>query len=233
MPTALLFRTKPFSLAVLAVLLALTPPLNAGSRRHHHSGISYSLHLGHYGGHHYGYGYGLHGYGYRPYAYSYRYYPYPDYGYDDYDDSVYLDTYTDSRDSRNNWRLLASGRYRQAMDGFSREAKSYPDKGTPKIGYALTAAASGDLRKGVWAMRRAAEYDPQALRELRPDSDTVKLIDDLQKRYHNYRSYNLSPKDAGFMITSLHLLRGDDTEYDALAPEDRARSTENLRQLIR
>ena len=78
--------------------------------------------------------------------------------------------------SVNAWESLAQGDARRALSQFWLEAQSYPKAGLPKIGYSLSAAASGDLKQGVVAMRRAFKIDPDTLRHYQLDPRLQPLV---------------------------------------------------------
>lgn len=103
-----------------------------------------------------------------------------------------------------NWDALAQGSYHSALRGFGDEATAQPRKGTPKIGYALASAMSGDLDRGAWAMKRALKYDPESLNYLQLDAEFKPVLEDLIGRYETQ-----SHADAVLMTASLHFLNGD------------------------
>ena len=71
----------------------------------------------------------------------------------------------------------------------------------PKVGYALASALSGDLNKGVWAMRRALQSNPDALEYVTVSQQLRPRIEHL---VHGYARH----ADARFMISALHQLLG-------------------------
>ncbi len=81
------------------------------------------------------------------------------------------------------WSLLRSGRPVDALREFANEAPRHPSHGLPKIGYALSTAASGDLERGSLAMRRAMRIDPDAAHYLVLDEELRGRIDQLVKEY--------------------------------------------------
>ena len=113
-----------------------------------------------------------------------------------------------SRVSDSGWDALAEGRYRDALQSFRILAEANPEKGTPKAGYALAAAADGDLDRGIWAMKRALQYDADSLSYLRMDmkleSTLAELIGHYQVRMN--KGQNI---DTGLMLVSLYFLSGD------------------------
>jgi hypothetical protein len=61
------------------------------------------------------------------------------------------------------WSALLAGEGRDAMKTFAIEAERHPQRGLPKVGFALAAAMAGDHDRAYWAMRRALRYDAAAL----------------------------------------------------------------------
>ncbi|MFQ6017154.1 MAG: hypothetical protein ACE5KF_03070 [Kiloniellaceae bacterium] len=135
------------------------------------------------------------------------------------------------------WALLADGRYSQALSIFGAEASSRPNAGRPKVGYALSAAAGGDLRRGVWAMRRALRIDPKSIHYMTIDESLRLRVEQLIARYRDNPGRTVHNAEAAFMLASLHYLLGDTnsarTAIDlVVAGGDRNSSTSNLKRLI-
>jgi len=133
------------------------------------------------------------------------------------------------------WRPLADGRYVQALTVFAGAARRAPGDGAPKVGFALSAAGSGDLGRGVWAMRRALRIDPKALAYIGVDTGVRERIAAIAADYADAGPG--SAPDAAFMAAALNYLLGD--LKAAAAALDRAQaggdgspSTGNLRDLI-
>lgn len=185
-----------------------------------HVGVVYAVGAGHY-------------HGYRPCGCWPGYYPCR-YG-DWYDASPYLHDYAyadPGAEVRRHWRALAAKHYRDALNGFREAVQNDPDNADAMIGFALATAAFGDLRGASVALRRAVVTDPDSL-NLLLDRRIVPIAMDLLRRYRNYRSYNLSPRDASFMRAALHYLLGDRARAGtALSPEDRSASASSFRQLL-
>ncbi len=135
------------------------------------------------------------------------------------------------------WARLADGQYSLALSAFAAAAKSQPKSGRPKVGYALSAAAAGDLRRGVWAMRRALEIDPDSIHYVTIDESLRPRIEQLIARYQTNPDRTSGNADAAFMLASLHYLLGDvksaRIQVDlGLAAGDRSSSDPNLARLI-
>lgn len=238
-------RHSQFHVVFVLVTSMIPVPVFAGVSIHYSDyglGISYHSHGGygahydskyHYAKKHKRYKSPYYGKQYYKYyspksAYHHSYYSKSknySYGYDNYK------SYADP------WTTLASGHYRAALKAFSYEAQSYPKAGIPKVGYALSAAASGDLATGVWAMRRAFAYDPQSLQQLKHDERLHPVIYKLKAEYeYMLKGYGRN-EDAAFMLAALNYFSGNRkaARYaikDGAHYGDRSRSLKNLKLLI-
>ena len=135
------------------------------------------------------------------------------------------------------WSLLASGRHPEALRAFASEAASHPKQGIPKLGYALSAAASGNLSQGVWAMRRALRIDPDSLHYVTIDDQLRPLIQRLTQDYQRSLQHNAHDRDAALMLASLHYLLRDAGQANviverAIAEGDQTGSVVYLKRLI-
>ncbi len=135
------------------------------------------------------------------------------------------------------WTQLADGHYSPALSVFAAEAQSHPTKGIPKVGYALSAAAGGDLQRGAWAMRRAFSVDPDGLHYIELNDSLRLQIEQLLKPYQATLDSRPQDRGAAFMVGSLHYLLGNmdlaqaaiDT---AIQQGDDTAGTGNLQKLI-
>ncbi len=135
------------------------------------------------------------------------------------------------------WARLADGQYSAALSIFAEQATSQPKSGRPKVGYALSAAASGNLRQGIWAMRRAIEIDPDSIHYVTINESLRPRIEQLIARYQTNPGRTSGNADAAFMLASLHYLLGNAksarSQADlAVVTGDRRSSTVNLERLI-
>lgn len=133
------------------------------------------------------------------------------------------------------WSVLAAGNYSGALADFAVEAESNPTRGVPKVGYALSAAAGGDLGRGVSAMRRAFLIDPHSVEYVVIDDRLRPQVEQLVSRYEQHPE-SAGP-DSAFMVASLRYLLGDmETARISIAQAaqtgDRSDSARNLKQLI-
>ena len=135
------------------------------------------------------------------------------------------------------WTLLAEKRYRDALRDFTNHVVSNPSKGTPKVGYALSSAAMGDLSRAAWAMRRALRTDFESLHYLILDKRLRPTLQGLIERYHALSRQTEHEREAAFMLASLHYLMRDVKLAQkaiklARREGDRTESTTNLELLI-
>ncbi len=135
------------------------------------------------------------------------------------------------------WTHLANGRYSQALSIFATEIGSRPSDGALKVGYALSAAGTGDFRRGVWAMRRALKVDPDSVHYVAVDGSLRRQVERLLARYQQNEGNALDRADAALMIASLHYLLGDTAAARAsfnaaVAYGETSPSATNLKRLI-
>lgn len=228
-PLKYIYRIVCFSVFLSFIILFFGVPDSAQAGSYYrysygHHGYSY----GHYGGYR-NYAYGKHArysrYGYYNYGYPIITRRHSSYNngsyYDDrrsykaparsgYSSHSSAGAVIDSQQYNDKaWRLLAQGKTDTAFTYFSKAAEAEPSKGNPKIGYALAAADLGQLDKGIWAMRRALNVDPDALHYVtlndKLDSKVRRMIDDYVKQ----QEYSGKQASSSFMLASLHYLRRD------------------------
>ncbi len=258
---------KLFALVLAAGLLpvpaaALAEGGHHGHRGHqshrghhgHHGGLHLGIRLGHHGlrsGHHYRYG---HRRGYAYYSHGYRF-PYsgiygtgPVYRYrenaakEPAADGATLgrnigNPYRSAPATGAAWNLLATDRPADALREFGRQAASDPDNGVPKVGYALASAMTGDLTRGVWAMRRALRSHPHSLQYVTINEQLRPKVEHLTHQYEQALDHTTQDHDAAFMVASLHhLLRNTEKAHHAIERAirdgDLSVSAKNLTQLI-
>jgi len=219
-----------------------------GGHEHGHHG-GYGHHYAYYGlgayalyglyGH-YGHDYGHHYYGSHYYTPYYGHYSYPySYGYSSYshESHVYNNQEgTRITHSRDGWKLLKDNHPKDALNAFAIEAQNNPAKGMPKVGYALASAETGQLDRGVWAMRRALRFDPESLHYMTVDQSLQPRIKELIHRY-DYDSASAKATDAAFMRASLHYLLRESVEAkhamdQVVQAHDDTVSARNLKKLI-
>ena len=136
------------------------------------------------------------------------------------------------------WVLLSNGQYGQAEDIFSRDSRYRPSDGVAKIGLSLSAAAGGDLDRGIWAMRRAARIDPESLVYVTLEQPLQVGVNRLLGRYKKKLERSPRDPDTAFMLASLSYLLGDDSGAqraieDAIRYGDNSPSAQNLELLIK
>lgn len=171
---------------------------------------------------------------YRRYGTTYIYRSSPGFVvYDDYDEDITSIASLEVTDLASGWALLEDGEARKALQVFTDEARSNPDAGMPKVGYALAAAALGDWKRGVWAMRRAARIDADALHYVAIGGELRQVVSRLIEDYGDEQYHRLPTKDAAFMRAALYyLLHEIAFAREALQTRDNRESTRNLSRLI-
>ncbi|MCG8380010.1 MAG: hypothetical protein MI865_11130 [Proteobacteria bacterium] len=193
----------------------------------------------HYGYYSYPYKYKRYNY-YRPYNYSYKYRNYTPWYSLRKDSSNYINSkkqnyaYSNKGDA---WTTLINGYSRDALGQFGNEAQKYPNAGLPKAGFALAAASSGNLDKGIRAMRRAFQYDPNSLHQLSKDSRLQQTLDKLIAKYEYPLQHKGNHADEAFMVAALNYLKGDYAaakQAVAIAKKynDNSQSFQNLQHLL-
>lgn len=135
------------------------------------------------------------------------------------------------------WALLRADQSRKALNAFAAEAEQYPQRGLPKIGYALASAANNDLTKAAWAMRHAINTDPTALATLSQDDSTHRRIDHLIAIYNTRITDGYTRSDDRFMVAALQTLKlnyraAQTAITQALSHGDNAQATSTLQRFI-
>ena len=111
--------------------------------------------------------------------------------------------------SGESWSFLTEGRPLAALRAFGTQAQTDPNKGAPKVGYALASAAMGELEQGIWAMRRAFKYDPEGVHYVTLSEDMEPAVRDLIAEYEHLESSSAKDPGPPFMLAALHFLRRD------------------------
>ena len=144
---------------------------------------------------------------------------------------------TPSYAEKEGWDWLAKGETEQALNIFAIQSQQDLNSGTPKIGFAIAAAISGDLVRGTRAMRRALRVDPASLRAIYINKDLETKIALLSEEYQSALQNKDGNIDEAFMVAALSYLKqdyptADNAVNDAITAGDQDQSTSNLRQLI-
>ena len=193
------------------------------------------------------YGYGTQGYYRYPYShrYYYRFYPASIY-YNKRYQNVYRDNSDDSgfdgradyrEDYARGWNLLRDDRPAEALQAFGHYAQANPSEGMPKIGYALALAELGRLDKGIRAMRRALQEDPEALPYVPIDEKLRPKVIRTKGRYEQSDQFFDNDPGGSFMLAALYYLLDDmDAAQKAMERNmdsyDTSTGAKNLQRLI-
>ncbi|MBI4005526.1 MAG: hypothetical protein HY356_02555 [Gammaproteobacteria bacterium] len=135
------------------------------------------------------------------------------------------------------WTVLAQGELQTALDIFAKDAEYFPNAGIPKVGYAIAAAAAGDLTQGVIAMREAFHIDPDSIHYLQFDDKVLAIINDLIDIFEDSLQENAKQPDEAFMLSALNYLKHDygsahEAIGRAIMDGDNSPSVYNLHVLI-
>jgi len=131
------------------------------------------------------------------------------------------------------WKHLKNGNAGQAMQIFAIQSQQNLNTGVPRVGFALAAAANGELDRGIWSMRRAVKMDPGSLDQIAIDDQLEPLIKEINEKYKSGVINNPEPTHASFMIAALSYLQQDySTAQNYIVDADQSPSTRNLRQLL-
>ena len=218
-----------------------------GYNRHHYRSKHYrpkrSYRYGFYGRH----GYGKYGYYRYPYSHRYYYRPYPAsiYYYRGYHDNYRSSSDDSGLDGRTHyqedyargWNLLREDRPAEALQAFGHYAQANPSEGMPKVGYALALAELGRLDKGIRAMRRALQENPEALPYVPIDEKLRPKVIRTKGRYEQAERFFNNDPGGSFMMAALYYLL-DDMDAARKAMErnmdsyDTSTSAKNLQRLI-
>ena len=136
---------------------------------------------------------------------------------------------------RDGWTLLELGRSAEAVGIFGAAAARFPGDGAPETGYSIASAASGDLERGVQAMRRALSIDPDALHDMKLRDGVRPVVVELVNRYEAGGVGSVS--DDAFMLAALYyMLHHRESARAAIdearAAGDHSTSAVNLERLL-
>jgi hypothetical protein len=135
--------------------------------------------------------------------------------------------------SEEGWDALAKGNAGFALDVFAVQTQEEMGNGIPRIGFALAAAASGELERGARAMRKALSIDPEALENIRITPELELIIDLLTEEYTAAAKTGDRDFDYSFMIATLSFLKQDySAARNMIAGADQSHSAGNLREIL-
>jgi len=131
------------------------------------------------------------------------------------------------------WDALSRGNARFALDIFAIQSQENMGSGIPRVGFALAAAANGELDRGARTMRKALSIDPDALNTIQV-IDELRLTIDLLTEEYTAAIQNGDPDfDNSFMLATLSYLKQDYAAAgDMIASADQSQSANNLRNAL-
>jgi hypothetical protein len=131
------------------------------------------------------------------------------------------------------WDSLARGNTRHALDIFAVQSLQDLNSGIPKVGFALAAAANGEMDRGIRAMRKAIRSDPASLNKVIINKNIEPTIESLYEDYKLALQNEEGHSDKSFMVATLSYLKQDyATANNVISENDRSQSANNLRKLI-
>ena len=135
--------------------------------------------------------------------------------------------------SHEGWDALTERNISKAIDIFAVQSQQDLNSGIPKVGFAIAAAANGELDRGIRTMRKAVSIDPAALDYIQLNDELAKMIYFMNEDYKLALQDNEDQVDLSFMIAALSYLQQDyATANDVIADSDRSQSADNLRKLL-
>jgi hypothetical protein len=136
-------------------------------------------------------------------------------------------------ESHEGWEALSGGNARFALDIFAIQTQEDMGNGVPRIGFALAAAANGELDRGARAMRKALSIDPYALSDIQVTNELRLIIDLLSEEYAAAIQHNDLDFDNSFMVATLAYLKQDySTASKLISNADQSQSANNLREML-
>lgn len=132
-------------------------------------------------------------------------------------------------------KTLAQCQAFKPLNVFAEESMKMPYSSVPKAGYTRAINSVCELKRGVWAMRRAFRIDPEALPYLPLDVMGYSQVDALIARYKG-QYYDGDP-DPAFMVSALNFIKQDYAAAKKAIIEaehygDKSMSFTNLQRLI-
>lgn len=138
-----------------------------------------------------------------------------------------------SYDAHEGWDALSGGNPGFALDIFAIQSQEDMGNGIPRVGFALAAAANGELDRGTRAMRKALSIDPDALNPIYVNEELRLTIDLLTEEYTAAMQSGDPYFDNSFMLATLSYLKQDyTTASNMIASADQSQSANNLRNAL-
>ena len=130
------------------------------------------------------------------------------------------------------WDWLAKGNADYALDIFAIQSQQNLNSGVPRVGFAIAAAANGEMNRATRAMRKAIRVDADALDKI--NIINIKpTIETLTENYQSISSNNKNNTDNAFMVSVFSYLQQDySAANNFIAGNDQSQSANNLRKLI-
>ncbi len=145
---------------------------------------------------------------------------------------------TTAYEAGDGWSRLAAGESFEAARVFGEQAEADPKDGVARIGLGLASAATGDLARGVWAMRAGLRIDALSVRYVPVDRGVAGRLRALVSAYRAEADTPAKRADYSFMLAALHYLLDErvaalDEVTLAIKYGDRSDSANNLDRMLR
>lgn len=105
--------------------------------------------------------------------------------------------------------MLADYKIADASGAFSGSISKNNKPGESRVGYAMAAAASGNLDLGVKAMKRAFALNSGEVSSLMFDEKLLPMVEDLTRDYEARMDAGGSKNDDAFMLAAMYQMQGD------------------------
>ena len=139
--------------------------------------------------------------------------------------------------SSSGWGLLADSKISDASNAFASNINSNFKPGESRVGFALAAAASGNLDLGVEAMKRAFALNSTEVGSLMFDDKLLPMVEDLTREYETRMETVSSKNDDAFMLAAMYQMQGDpemaSMAMDYIKYANSETGTANLASLIK
>lgn len=135
------------------------------------------------------------------------------------------------------WELLADSKTADASNAFAENINSNIKPGESRVGYAMAAAASGNLDLGVEAMKRAFAINSSEIGSLMFDEKLLPMVEEVTRKYETRMDTGNSKNDDAFMLAAMYQMQGDpemaSMAFDYVTNANSSSSSTNLGSLIK
>ena len=111
--------------------------------------------------------------------------------------------------SSQGWELLANSKAGDASVAFADNISSNVKPGESRVGFAMSAAAMGNLDLGVKAMKRAFALNSGEIGSLMFEDKLLPMVEELTRKYETRMETGSSKNDDAYMLAALYQMQGD------------------------